>query len=60
VLRFIDCKTNATGVHLVTERVAPLTVEYLQAITEDEILVGLSDIMVKFKKKAIVNFHHAK
>ncbi|KAF9964206.1 Protein-associating with the carboxyl-terminal domain of ezrin [Mortierella alpina] len=46
VLRFIDCKTNSTGVHLVTERVAPLTVEYLQAITEDEILVGLYDIMV--------------
>ncbi|KAG9320097.1 hypothetical protein KVV02_008318 [Mortierella alpina] len=46
VLRFIDCKTSSTGVHLVTERVAPLTVEYLQVITEEEILVGLYDIMV--------------
>ncbi|KAF9560065.1 Protein-associating with the carboxyl-terminal domain of ezrin [Mortierella alpina] len=46
VLRFIDCKTSSTGVHLITERVTPLTVEYLQAISEDEILVGLYDIMV--------------
>ncbi|KAF9954128.1 Protein-associating with the carboxyl-terminal domain of ezrin [Mortierella alpina] len=46
VLRFIDCKTSSTGVHLVTERVVPLTAEYLQTVTEDEILVGLYDIMV--------------
>ncbi|KAF8975623.1 Protein-associating with the carboxyl-terminal domain of ezrin [Entomortierella lignicola] len=46
VLRFIDCKTSSAGVHLVTEQVIPLTVEYLEEITEDEILVGLYDIMV--------------
>ncbi|KAI1307290.1 Protein-associating with the carboxyl-terminal domain of ezrin [Mortierella claussenii] len=46
VLRFIDCKTSSAGVHLITEQVVPLTVEYLKDITEDEILVGLFDIMV--------------
>ncbi|KAG0264315.1 Protein-associating with the carboxyl-terminal domain of ezrin [Mortierella polycephala] len=46
VLRFIDCKTSATGVHLITERVVPLTLEYLEDITEEEILVGLYDILV--------------
>ncbi|KAG0312026.1 Protein-associating with the carboxyl-terminal domain of ezrin [Linnemannia gamsii] len=46
VLRFIDCKTSSAGFHLITERVVPLTVEYLEEITEDEILVGLYDIMV--------------
>ncbi|KAF8926144.1 Protein-associating with the carboxyl-terminal domain of ezrin [Dissophora ornata] len=46
VLRFIDCKTSSAGVHLVTEHVVPLTVDYLEEITEDEILVGLYDIMV--------------
>ncbi|KAG0207738.1 Protein-associating with the carboxyl-terminal domain of ezrin [Mortierella sp. GBA30] len=46
VLRFIDCKTSSAGVHLITERVVPLTAEYLEDITEDEILVGLYDIMV--------------
>ncbi|KAG0306437.1 Protein-associating with the carboxyl-terminal domain of ezrin [Dissophora globulifera] len=46
VLRFIDCKTGSAGVHLITEQVIPLTVEYLEEITEDEILVGLYDIMV--------------
>ncbi|KAF9347861.1 Protein-associating with the carboxyl-terminal domain of ezrin [Mortierella sp. AD094] len=46
VLRFIDCKTSSAGVHLVTEQVVPLTTEYLEEITEDEILVGLYDIMV--------------
>ncbi|KAG0006306.1 Protein-associating with the carboxyl-terminal domain of ezrin [Entomortierella chlamydospora] len=46
VLRFIDCKTSSAGVHLVTEQVVPLTTEYLEEMTEDEILVGLYDIMV--------------
>ncbi|KAF9923126.1 Protein-associating with the carboxyl-terminal domain of ezrin [Linnemannia zychae] len=46
VLRFIDCKSNSAGFHLITERVIPLTQEYLEEITEDEILVGLYDIMV--------------
>ncbi|KAF9152836.1 Protein-associating with the carboxyl-terminal domain of ezrin [Linnemannia schmuckeri] len=46
VLRFIDCKASPAGFHLITERVVPLTVEYLEEITEDEILVGLYDIMV--------------
>ncbi|KAF8944941.1 Protein-associating with the carboxyl-terminal domain of ezrin [Haplosporangium gracile] len=46
VLRFIDCKASSAGFHLITERVVPLTVEYLEEITEDEILVGLYDIMV--------------
>ncbi|KAI7816484.1 hypothetical protein BC939DRAFT_42947 [Gamsiella multidivaricata] len=47
VLRFIDCKTDSAGVHLITEQVIPLTLEYLEEITEDEILVGLYDIMVR-------------
>ncbi|KAF9295005.1 Protein-associating with the carboxyl-terminal domain of ezrin [Linnemannia elongata] len=46
VLRFIDCKTSSAGFHLITERVVPLTEEYLEEISEDEILVGLYDIMV--------------
>ncbi|KAF9135093.1 Protein-associating with the carboxyl-terminal domain of ezrin [Mortierella sp. 14UC] len=46
VLRFIDCKATSAGFHLITERVVPLTAEYLEEITEDEILVGLYDIMV--------------
>ncbi|KAF9913110.1 Protein-associating with the carboxyl-terminal domain of ezrin [Linnemannia zychae] len=46
VLRFIDCKATSAGFHLITERVIPLTAEYLEEITEDEILVGLYDIMV--------------
>ncbi|KAF9215118.1 Protein-associating with the carboxyl-terminal domain of ezrin [Podila verticillata] len=46
VLKFIDCKTNSAGVHLITEPVVPLTLEYLEEITEDEILVGLYDILV--------------
>ncbi|GJJ73566.1 hypothetical protein EMPS_05924 [Entomortierella parvispora] len=46
VLRFIDCKTASAGVHLITERVIPLTVDYLEGIAEDEILLGLYDIMV--------------
>ncbi|KAG0380259.1 Protein-associating with the carboxyl-terminal domain of ezrin [Mortierella sp. AD032] len=46
VLRFIDCKATSAGFHLITERVVPLTEEYLEEITEDEILVGLYDIMV--------------
>ncbi|KAG0202913.1 Protein-associating with the carboxyl-terminal domain of ezrin [Mortierella sp. NVP41] len=46
VLRFIDCKPSSGGFHLITERVVPLTPEYLEEITEDEILVGLYDIMV--------------
>ncbi|KAF9194875.1 Protein-associating with the carboxyl-terminal domain of ezrin [Haplosporangium sp. Z 767] len=46
VLRFIDCKTSSTEVLLITERVVPLTVEYLEDITEEEILVGLYDILV--------------
>ncbi|KAG0361513.1 Protein-associating with the carboxyl-terminal domain of ezrin [Podila minutissima] len=46
VLKFIDCKTNSAGVHLITEPVVPLTLEYMEEITEDEILVGLYDILV--------------
>ena len=46
MLRFVDCKTSSAGVHLVTEHVVPLTVDYMEEITEDEILVGLYDIMV--------------
>ncbi|KAK3828519.1 MAG: hypothetical protein J3Q66DRAFT_322863 [Benniella sp.] len=46
VLRFIDCKASSKGFHLITEQVIPLTPEYLEDITEDEILIGLYDIMV--------------
>ncbi|KAG0036907.1 Protein-associating with the carboxyl-terminal domain of ezrin [Podila clonocystis] len=46
VLKFIDCKTNSAGVHLITEPVVPLTLEYMEDITEDEILVGLYDILL--------------
>ena len=49
VLRFIDCKAATAGVHLITERVIPLTVDYLEEIAEDEILLGLYDIMVSSK-----------
>ncbi|KAF9895803.1 Protein-associating with the carboxyl-terminal domain of ezrin, partial [Lobosporangium transversale] len=45
VLRFIDCKTSSSAVHLITEQVVPLTLDYLKDISEDEILVGLFDIM---------------
>ncbi|KAG0327018.1 Protein-associating with the carboxyl-terminal domain of ezrin [Podila horticola] len=45
-IKFIDCKTNSAGVHLITEPVVPLTLEYMEEITEDEILVGLYDILV--------------
>ncbi|KAG0268160.1 Protein-associating with the carboxyl-terminal domain of ezrin [Actinomortierella ambigua] len=46
VLRFIDCKTDASGVHLITEQVRPLTIDYLEEISRDEILLGLHDILV--------------
>ncbi|KAF9438152.1 Protein-associating with the carboxyl-terminal domain of ezrin [Entomortierella beljakovae] len=46
VLKFIDCKPSSAGVHLVTERVIPLSIDYLESCSEDEILVGLFDIMV--------------
>ncbi|KAG0232424.1 Protein-associating with the carboxyl-terminal domain of ezrin [Mortierella sp. GBA43] len=49
VLRFIDCKFSSTGAHLITEPVVPLTPEYLEDITEDEILIGLYDIMVALR-----------
>ncbi|KAG0345711.1 Protein-associating with the carboxyl-terminal domain of ezrin [Podila humilis] len=46
VLKFIDCKTSSAGVNLITEPVIPLSLEYLEDISEDEILVGLFDILL--------------
>ncbi|KAF9976400.1 Protein-associating with the carboxyl-terminal domain of ezrin [Actinomortierella ambigua] len=51
VLRFIDCKTDASGVHLITEQVRPLTIDYLEEISRDEILLGLHDILAKSADK---------
>ncbi|KAG0234442.1 Protein-associating with the carboxyl-terminal domain of ezrin [Actinomortierella wolfii] len=46
VLRFIDCKTDSSGVHLITEQVRPLTIEHLEEIPRDEILLGLHDMLI--------------
>ncbi|KAF9579414.1 Protein-associating with the carboxyl-terminal domain of ezrin, partial [Lunasporangiospora selenospora] len=55
VLKFIDCKSSPAGVHLITEQVRPLTTDYLESISEDEILLGLYDILVNIDRSNTAN-----